>query len=87
MEREHEIDIRNTVHFLHIYDSEQPDMRRLYEQAKIDQWNTATDIDWKQPPASDGGLISDDLVDIHGTKFWDRLSDHEKVELNRCVGR
>src|SRR5215813_451871 len=87
MEREHQIDIRNTASFRHVYDSEQPDMRRLYEQAKIDQWNAATDIDWEQPLESDGGLIADDLVDIHGTQFWDRLSDPERVELNRCVSR
>src|SRR5262245_22702514 len=87
MEREHRIDIRNTANFLHVYDSEQPDMRRLYEQAKIDQWNAATDIDWDTPLDSDGGLIADDLVDIHGTRFWDRLSEAERVELNRCVSR
>ena len=74
-------------YFRHVYDSEQPDMRRLYEQAKIDQWNAATDIDWEQPLDSDGGLIADDLVDIHGTKFWDRLSEAQRVELNRCVSR
>src|SRR6516164_10511347 len=87
MEREHQIDIRNTTHFRHFYDSEQPDMRRLYEQAKIDQWNAATDIDWEQPLESDGGLIADDLVDIHGTRFWDRLSPAQQVELNRRVAR
>src|SRR5215471_4583207 len=87
MEREHEIDIRNTAHFRHVYDSEQPDMRRLYEQAKIDQWNAATDIDWEQPLEGDGGLIADDLVDIYGTKFWDRLSPAQQVELNRLVAR
>src|SRR5271163_883097 len=67
MERGHHIDIRNIAYFHHVYDSEQPDMRRLYEQAKIDQWNAATDIDWEQPLDGDGGLIADDLVDIHGT--------------------
>ena len=87
MERGHHIDIRNIAYFHHVYDSEQPDMRRLYEQAKIDQWNAATDIDWEQPLDGDGGLIADDLVDIHGTKFWDRLSDTQRVELNRCVSR
>ena len=40
-------------------------MRRLYEQAKLDQWNAATDIDWEKPLDTDGGLIADDLVDIH----------------------
>ena len=87
MEREHQIDIRNTAHFRHVYDSEQPDMRRLYEQAKIDQWNAATDIDWDAPLEGDGGLIADDLVDIHGTRFWDRLSPAQQVELNRRVAR
>jgi rubrerythrin len=87
MERGHHIDIRNVAYFHHVYDSEQPDMRRLYEQAKIDQWNAATDIDWEQPLEGDGGLIADDLVDIHGTKFWDRLSEARRVELNRCVSR
>ncbi len=87
MERGHHIDIHNIAYFHHVYDSEQPDMRRLYEQAKIDQWNAATDIDWEQPLEGDGGLIADDLVDIHGTKFWDRLSDAKRVELNRCVSR
>src|SRR5215471_4015672 len=87
MEREHQIDIRNTAHFRHVYDSEQPDMRRLYEQAKIDQWNAATDIDWEQRLEGDGGLIADDLVGIHSTRFWDRLSPAQRVELNRCVSR
>src|ERR1700737_2103953 len=87
MERGHHIDIRNIAYFHHVYDSEQPDMRRLYEQAKIDQWNAATDIDWAQPLEGDGGLIADDLVDIHGTKFWERLSADQRVELNRYVTR
>jgi len=32
-------------------------------------------------------LIADDLVDIYGTKFWDRLSAEQRVELNRYVTR
>jgi hypothetical protein len=87
MESGHQIQVRNTAYFRHDFDSEHADMRRLYEQAKIDQWNAATDIDWARPLESDGGLIADDLVDIHGTKFWDRLSADERVELNRCVTR
>jgi len=85
METGHVIDIRNSAYFRHVYESEQPEMRRLYEQAKRDQWNAATDIDWGRPLESDGGLIADDLVDIHGTKFWERLSPADRVELNRRV--
>lgn len=87
MERGHLIDIKNTAYFRHVYDGDQPEMRRLYEQAKRDQWNAATDIDWARPLEGAGGLIADDLVDIHGTKFWERLSDSERVELNRRVSQ
>jgi hypothetical protein len=62
-------------------------MRRLYEQAKRDQWNAATDIDWARPLQGDGGLIADELVDIYGTRYWDRLSEAERVELNRRVSQ
>jgi rubrerythrin len=86
-EQGHQVETRNTAHFRHDYASDQMDLRRLYEQAKIDQWNAATDIDWKVPLEGDGGLISDDLVDINGTRFWDALSARDKVELNRQVSR
>ena len=71
----HQVETRNTAHFLHDYDSEQPDLRRLYEQAKNDQWNAARDIAWSVPLDGDGGLIADDLVDLHGTRFWDGMSE------------
>src|SRR5919198_2696067 len=83
VEAGHRIDIQNTAYFRHQYDEDQPDMRRLYEQAKRDQWNAATDIDWARPLDGDGDLIADDLVDIHGTRFWERLSAGQRVELNR----
>ena len=87
METGHQIDIRNTAYFRHFYDDDQPEMRRLYEQAKRDQWNATTDIDWARRLDGDGGLIADDLVDVHGTKFWDRLSADERIELNHRVSQ
>jgi hypothetical protein len=87
MERGHHIDSRNVAYFRHVYDGEAADMQHLYEQAKRDQWNAATDIDWTQAVEGDGGLIADDLVDIHGTRFWERLSATERVEVNRAVAR
>jgi len=83
----HQVETRNTAHFRHDYRSDESDLRRLYEQAKIDQWNAARDIDWSVSLEGDGGLISDDLVDIHGTRFWDRMSPSERVELNHRVTR
>ncbi len=87
MQRGHQIETRNTAYFRHDYDGEDANLRRLYEQAKLDQWNAASDIDWAQPLESDSGLIADDLVDIHGTAFWDRLDPAAQVELNRRVAR
>ena len=87
MENGHQVETRNTAHFRHDYASDQMDLRRLYEQAKNDQWNAARDIDWDVALEGDGGLISDDLVDINGTRFWDALSAQQKVELNRQVTR
>jgi rubrerythrin len=87
METGHAIDIQNTAYFRHLYDPDQAEMRRLYEQAKRDQWNAATDIDWDRKLEGDGGLLADDLVDIHGTKFWDSLSADQRVEVNHRVTR
>ncbi|HUN51226.1 MAG TPA: ferritin-like domain-containing protein [Candidatus Sulfotelmatobacter sp.] len=87
MENGHRIETRNTAFFRHAYAGDHADMRRLYEQAKIDQWNAARDIDWALPLEGDGGLISDDLVDIHGTRFWDGLTEAQRVELNHRVSR
>ena len=33
--------------FQRYYAVEAPDLRRLYENAKRDQWNASSDIDWK----------------------------------------
>jgi rubrerythrin len=83
----HQIEIQNTAYFRHRYDGDHAEMRRLYEQAKRDQWNAAADIDWTRALAGDGGLIADDLVDIHGTRFWARLSPAQQVEVNRRVSQ
>src|SRR5262249_16010021 len=87
MERGHLVDSRKIAYFRHNYDSHHPAMRRLYEQAKSDQGNAPRDIDWAAPLNGDGGLIADALVDIHVTKFWDRLSPALRVEVNHAVSR
>src|SRR5258708_28728328 len=83
----HQAETHSAAHVRHDYGSDQSDLRRLYEQAKVDQWNAARDIDWAVPLEGDGGLISDDLVDIRGTGCGDGLSQAARVELNRRVSR
>jgi len=59
-----------------------PDMRRLYENAKRDQWNVSKDIDWSQPVDLDRGIFADGLVDGYGSEIWDKLNPKQQHELN-----
>jgi hypothetical protein len=45
-------------------------MRRLYENAKRDQWNASKDIPWTEALPSDGRVIADELIDIYGSPIW-----------------
>ena len=67
------------------YDVDAPDLRRLYENAKRDQWNASRDIAWDAAPSPDGRVIADELVDIHGSPLWDKLGEADKVALNRRI--
>ena len=68
--------------FQHAYPVESPEMRRLYENAKRDQWNVSRDIDWSQPVDLERGIVADELIDIHGTPYWDALSPRQQAEMN-----
>jgi P-aminobenzoate N-oxygenase AurF len=67
------------------YTVQAEDMRALYEKAKRDQWNASRDIKWDAPEPSDGRVLADELVDIHGSPIWERLSEKDRVELNRRI--
>jgi hypothetical protein len=67
------------------YTVQAEDMRGLYEKAKRDQWNATRDIAWDTPEPPDGRTLADELVDIHGSPLWQRLSERDQVELNRRV--
>jgi len=67
------------------YGVQAEDMRSLYEKAKRDQWNASRDIAWDTPEPSDGRTLADELIDIWGSPLWDKLSEHDRVELNRRI--
>jgi hypothetical protein len=69
--------------FTHDLAVKDQDMRGLYEKAKRDQWNASRDIEWNQELNPDNGILPDGLIDIYGTKYWDRLSPAQRTELNR----
>jgi hypothetical protein len=68
--------------FQRSYVSEAPDLRRLYENAKRDQWNAARDIDWSQPVDLERGIFANELVDGHGSDVLNRLEPKRFAELN-----
>ena len=51
-ETAHAIPARFDTLFEHTYPVEHPELRRLYENAKRDQWNVSRDIDWTTPSIS-----------------------------------
>jgi hypothetical protein len=64
------------------YRSEAPDLRRLYENAKRDQWNASRDIAWKTSVDLERGIFADELIDGHGSEYWNRLDKRRQSELN-----
>src|SRR5260370_21090460 len=68
--------------FQRSYVVEAPDMRRLYENAKRDQWNASKDIDWTIDVDPERGIFADELIDGHGTPTIDRLDPKTFQQLN-----
>ena len=78
----HPVSAHHQTVFEHAYPVEAPDLRSLYEKAKRDQWNVSRDVDWAQPFDIEQGVLADEMMDIYGTPFWDRLTPAERGELN-----
>ena len=76
--------IRTTLetYFTRDYDVTAPDLRRLYENAKRDQWNVSRDIDWTTNVDLERGLFADELVDGHGTPTISKLDHKTFRKLN-----
>lgn len=65
------------------YSWNRPDLEKLYEKAKVSQWNAATDIDWSlevdpEKVAYLGQMFSEDLG---GTPF-ESMNEAEKLQLS-----
>ena len=68
------------------YSLQRPHLRKLYEKAKVGQWNATTDLDWsidvdvengrrpairwRSPPASTPNLYDDTVIGHWGEKEW-----------------
>src|SRR5881275_2291974 len=74
-----------TTTFTLEYGVSEADMRRLYENAKRDQWNASKDIPWTDALPSDGRVIADELIDTYGSPLWESLPEADRVALNRRI--
>lgn len=64
------------------YRIQAPDMRRLYENAKRDQWNASRDIDWNATVDLEQGIFADQLIDGYESDYWNALNAKEQAALN-----
>jgi para-aminobenzoate N-oxygenase AurF len=85
MHESHTVPSQSTVVFRKSYAVDQEEFRKLYENAKRDQWNATSDISWDRPVDLDRAVIADELVDAFGTVYWAKLSAAQQAELNRRV--
>ena len=63
------------------YDSSRARLMRLYENAKRDQWNSTTRLDWSIDVDPHSPLVPDMAIGIYGTPMWDRLTPAEVEKL------
>ena len=63
------------------YDVKFPQMDRLYENAKRDQWNVSTALDWEKPLA--GEVLDMSMMPIFQTELYKSQSEEVKTMLPR----
>jgi hypothetical protein len=74
------------VHFDWTYARARPEMRRLYEAAKINQWNATKDLDWAtpvDPERPETLLLPDDFLPFSTLGSWGKRSRAEQDLLRR----
>jgi len=63
------------------YETTRTKLMRLYENAKRDQWDGSTRLDWTIDVDPESPLVPDFGIGIYGTPMWDRLTAAEKRRL------
>ena len=76
------------VGFTWDYARQYPEMARLYEAAKVSQWNASTDLDWTHPvdrldPARP--LIPDAWMPPSRLPIWRKLSERQRAEQKHAI--
>jgi hypothetical protein len=70
------------VAFTWDYDARSDELLRLYSKGKKEQWDAEARIDWSLPVDPEDPMQMDDqVVPLHGTRIWDKLSEKQRTEL------
>lgn len=79
---------RHLVHFDWHYLRDHTELARLYEAAKLGQWNATTDLDWTisvDPENEERGLIPTDFIPVSKLNSWKRLTPREQAHQKRAM--
>ena len=63
------------------YTADRQKLIRLYENAKRDQWNATTRLDWSVDVDPHSELVPDMAIGIYGTPMWEKLTQSERERL------
>ncbi len=63
------------------YGSEDASLRRLYDNAKRDQWDGATALDWGCPVEPEAENLPDSQIPIYDSPFWHRMTAAERARM------
>ncbi len=63
------------------YDTDRQKLMRLYSNAKRDQWDADTRLDWSVDVDGNSEIIPDMGIGIYGTDMWDKLTKPEIEKL------
>ena len=63
------------------YDATRHQLMRLYENAKRDQWNATTRLDWDVDVDPHSELVPDMGLGIYGSPMWEKLTRKEREKL------
>lgn len=63
------------------YTADRQKLIRLYENAKRDQWNATTRLDWSTEVDPHSELVPDMAIGIWGTPMWEKLTQKERERL------
>jgi len=63
------------------YTADRQKLIRLYENAKRDQWNATTRLDWSIDVDPHSELVPDLAIGIFGTPMWEKLTQPERERL------